>query len=168
MLTQEKLKEHLHYNPETGVWTWIKSPRSKVQVGDTTGHIDVHGYVEIGFLNRIHKAHRLAWIYMTGENPKSDLDHINNIKHDNRWVNLRLATRPQNVYNSKLRSDNTSGYRGVSYKANVKKWCVQVTYKGKRRIKTYDTKEEAIAIYAALAEHIQGDFLHKSNKRKPS
>ena len=89
MISQQQLKELLDYDPETGVFTWIKRRRG-TRFGHSAGR-DSHGYVYIRILGAEYGAHRLAWLYMTG-NPSADqIGHINCIGNDNRWRNLHEA-----------------------------------------------------------------------------
>jgi hypothetical protein len=126
MITQQELKELLHYNPETGIFTRkTKVNRNKV-IGSIAGTVDVHGYVAIAIDGKKYKAHRLAWLYMYGKFPNHCIDHINNITTDNRIVNLRDATLSQNQYNKKLNINNTSGIKGVSWHTQRKKWRVRI------------------------------------------
>jgi len=111
MITQQELKELLHYNPETGIFTRkTKVNRNKV-IGSIAGTTDFHGYVAIAIDGKKYKAHRLAWLYMYGKFPDNCIDHINNITTDNRIVNLRDATLSQNQCNKKINVNNSSGVR---------------------------------------------------------
>ena len=83
MLTQERLKELLHYCPDTGIFTWIK-PKQTTRVGDECGFINDPGYRGIGIDSRPYKSHRLAFLYMLGRLPNKQVDHINQVKSDNR------------------------------------------------------------------------------------
>jgi len=99
MITQDKLKEILDYNQHTGLFTWKKIKKySNRSVGDIAGSLSL-GYVVIGIDKKIYKAHRLAWLYVYGEFPKEQLDHINGNKEDNRICNLREANQSQNNFN---------------------------------------------------------------------
>ena len=92
MITQSELKELLNYDPATGVFTWLVS-RGRVKASSVAGHVHSRGYIVIMVDGRRHLAHRLAFVYMTGTFPDDQVDHINEIKADNRWINLREATR---------------------------------------------------------------------------
>jgi hypothetical protein len=100
-ITAERLRQLLHYDPERGVFTWLSRPAERSWntrfAGTRAGTINGLGYVVIGILGRRYKAHRLAWLYVHGEWPGRELDHINCDKSDNRIANLRPATRSQNI-----------------------------------------------------------------------
>lgn len=124
MITQERLKEIAHYNPDTGIFTRIKRTGNNngCNVGKEMGH-DCHGYKYVAIDFKRYALHRLAWLYMTGEFPKGVIDHINGIKSDNRFSNLRdvcIKINAQN-FHSKQR-DNKCGFLGVHFvkRPNVK------------------------------------------------
>jgi hypothetical protein len=97
-----------------------------------------------------------------GEWPRGNVDHINGIPHDNRISNLRLATQTQNMQNTKLRSDNTSGVKGVYWVKRRRKWSAFISYGGKvRNLGSYATKEEAISVRRAAAERHFGQFVRR-------
>ncbi|MDU4943950.1 MAG: HNH endonuclease [Mixta calida] len=129
-LTQEQLKKILHYDPETGVWTWLVS-RGRIPKGSVAGTIgSVEGYRSISINHHRYRSGRLAFFYMTGRWP-IQVDHINRIRDDDRWVNLREADNSQNNCNRDLQKNNTSGASGVCWAKNKSKWLVQVGVKGK-------------------------------------
>lgn len=89
MITQKELKEILHYDPETGIWTWLVSNSKRVRVGDKAGYLCTHnGYWRIKINGKRYRSNRLAFLYMTGKWPNV-ADHENRIRNDNRWKNLR-------------------------------------------------------------------------------
>src|ERR1700730_6426271 len=103
MLTQERLKELLSYDPETGIFRWIakSSPFSNILIGDIAGSPLAHGYLQIKIDGEQYLQHRLAFLYMLGRLPKGEGEHANLDKADNRWCNLREATRSLNHGNMK-------------------------------------------------------------------
>lgn len=121
-ITATRLRELLHYDPETGLFTW-KVARQGTRAGAFAGALN-HGYLRITIDWRHYPAHRLAWLYMTGEWPADLIDHINLVSDDNRFVNLRQATRAQNMHNSARPRTNTSGVKGVSRYAG--RWKAQI------------------------------------------
>ena len=150
MLTQERLKELFHYNPETGEFTRLQKSCG-VLPGTIAGWTENTGYVRIKIQGKSYVAHRLAWLYMTGELPAKQIDHINLIRSDNRWVNLRSASASENKCNSK---PNAGVYKTPSnrYQSEIKK-------EGKRfYLGTFDTREEAKAAYNAAALRLHGEF----------
>lgn len=160
-LTQARLKELLHYDPDTGEFTWVAQSRPGVRVGDVCGRTSVYGYREIGVEYRLHFAHRLAWLYMTGAWPTSEIDHENRCRSDNRWSNLRLANRVQNSANQGIRVSNSTGLHGVVWDKERGKWRAQIRIGGKKtNLGRFSTAEEAAAAHdrAALAEF--GEFAH--------
>ena len=138
-LTAEKLRSILRYDPETGHFYRYKAS-SKTVAGAKAGFIHRFGYVVIRVDMTVYKAHRLAVLYMTGEWPKNEVDHINGIRHENQWSNLRDATRPEN-------HQNLAGV-GVQYCKQRKKWRARIKSLGKEHhIGRFDTREEAHAAY---------------------
>jgi hypothetical protein len=154
MLTQSRLKELLHYDPETGLFTWLVSTSNCVKVGDVAGSVS-HGYRIIKIDGKKYGAHRLAFLYITGNLPENDTDHINGIRDDNRWCNLREATRAENMQNKAPYKAGTSKYPGVYWHKQRQKWVAQITINGKQKhIGLFETEEEAYSAYcAAKAEH---------------
>lgn len=114
MIAQKRLKELLHYDPESGNFT-RRILKGGQLAGTHAGSIDAYGYICIALDRRTYKAHRLAWLYMYGVWPELDLDHKNENKTDNRIANLREASKKNNTWNvSRPRKDNVSKWRGVS------------------------------------------------------
>ena len=96
-LSQKYLREALHYDPDTGIFTWKVATASCVKVGAEAGCVKNDGYRAIGMGGKSYKAHRLAWLYVHGEWPKEQIDHINHIRTDNRMENLRPASGGENA-----------------------------------------------------------------------
>ncbi|MDH5572343.1 MAG: HNH endonuclease [Gammaproteobacteria bacterium] len=137
MLTQEELKERLFYNEETGVFTYAKSICGGGVPGNVAGYISFSrpgaAYRIISINRRNYGAHRLAFLYVTGEMPKDEVDHINGDGCDNRWVNLRSVSRAENARNQKLSKANKSGVTGVCWSKNHKSWVAQIKSKKRTR-----------------------------------
>lgn len=143
-LNQNRLKELLDYNPDTGVFTW-KVSRGSVRAGSVSKATDTYGYTHIKINRRIYRAHRLAFLYMTGNFPEYEVDHINGVPDDNRWVNLRAVAHIENGKNQKKPNDNTSGFIGVCWNKKNRKWYVQINVDGKRKhVGSYVCKMAAV------------------------
>jgi hypothetical protein len=106
-----------------------------------------------------YRASNLAWLYITGEWPTAGIDHKDQDPTNDRWENLRLADQSQNNANAHLRSDNTSGLRGVNWRPDKKKWRAYVNLHGKQFFCGYfDTREEAKLARDAKASILHGEF----------
>jgi hypothetical protein len=130
-LTAERLRELLEYDPETGIFRWLVVQNNRMKIGQVGGTITDKGYRQIRVDGVKYRAHRLAWLYMTGEWPEHELDHINGIKDGNWWNNLRPSNRVLNLQNQrKARSCNKSGLLGVTTLKNGK-FQARITVYGK-------------------------------------
>lgn len=117
-LELKRLKELLNYDPDTGAFTW-KVSKGTVSAGSVAGRFNDEGYISIKIDSKEMKAHRLAWLYVHGNMPEDQIDHINGKRNDNRILNLRLVTYSENQQNLRAaRSDNKTGYLGVSRSRN--------------------------------------------------
>jgi hypothetical protein len=160
-LTQERLKQVLHYDPLTGEFTRLTDGGGK-KAGDPAG-CKKRKYIVISVDDKIYRAHLLAWLYMKGEWPKPFLDHKDLNKHSNIFENLREATKSQNQANIGLIATNASGLKGVSrYRAGEsygKPWQASIGSNGKsKHLGHFASKEEAHAAYCAAAQEIFGEF----------
>lgn len=130
MITQEILKDLFDYNPETGVFKHIKARRG-VKQWSIAGTLCHTNYINISANGKIYQAHRLAWLYVYGEFPNKQIDHINGNGSDNRIANLRLATMNENQFNKKLAKNNTSGVKGITWDKYKKKWKAYIGFNNK-------------------------------------
>lgn len=150
-MNQTRLHELLHYTPETGVFIWRRS-RHGVTQGQIAGCVGRYGYWSITLDQKRYLAHRLAWLYVHGKWPAECIDHINRVRTDNRLINLREATRAQNLQNISLDRRNKSGVRGVSFDHINKKWRASISVNGKaKNLGRYLSIESAAAAYAQAA-----------------
>jgi len=153
MLTQEKLKERLHYDPLTGDFTWKAIRCTRMRDGSVAGGKNGGGYVHIKINGKKHYAHRLAWLYTHGSFPENHIDHINGNTSDNRIENLREATQSQNAMNRIIRVDNKSGFKGVHFDKGAGKYKAQIMINGKRVcLGLFDCPKKASGAYAAAAD----------------
>lgn len=166
ILTQERLKELLNYDPATGVFTWLKPVNrySMVKPGDRAGCLHKRGYIHIKVDGDCYKAHRLAWLYVHGRWPEPSIDHINRDKADNRLVNLRETDQLGNMQNKGAYRSNTSGYTGVSWNKQRQAWTAQIQFNRKNKhLGVFATPEQAFEAYqlaklAKLATHAAADI----------
>lgn len=151
-LDAEVVRRILDYDPETGAFTWLYRPDGRRKwntryAGKPAGGVRPCGYVAIRFLEHSWYAHRIAWLWMTGEFPKGEVDHKNRIKSDNRWSNLREAAPSQNQCNKHLPLSK-SGFRGVAYHSPTNKWNARIKVNGRAKSLGYFySPEEAAAAY---------------------
>ena len=146
------IQNNLVYFPETGEIFWkMKGPnRKKGPVGTLTSR----GYLRVAINKKAIFLHRAAWVLMTGNYPPEFIDHINRDKTDNRWSNLRSASRSENAWNAKLSSRNTSGVKGLSYNKKTGLWRAQIC----RVSKHFKSKESAVNHINQERRSIHGDF----------
>lgn len=164
MLTQEFLKEVLCYDEFTGYFIWLKSHqkiKSGMRAGSVSESYSGKKYIRIAISSKRYLAHRLAFLYMTGNFPHDDVDHISGDGTDNRWANLSHATRTQNGRNQRLFSTNTSGVMGVSWYKRYGKWCAKIGIDGKDICLGYFDKLEDAAAARKEAEIKYG--FHKNH-----
>lgn len=149
MLTAERLREVLHYEPETGAFTWLVRSGGRSTVGSRAGYVDPStGYWKLRVAGRNHYAHRLAFIYMTGSAPTEQVDHINRDRADNKWTNLREADRSLNMRNTGASRRNKLGVKGVQ-QVSASSFRASIYRDGKtHRLGCFPTIEQAAAAYA--------------------
>jgi hypothetical protein len=156
-LTQLELHQALSYDPGTGIFTWVEPAAARTKPGDRAGYEKKGtGYRYIKINSRAHAEHRLAWLYMTGMWPLFEIDHRNRVHSDNRFDNLRPATRKQNCENREARKGALSGFRGVSWSNN--KWHAVIMHFGVQKSLGHfsdieDAKKARLAAEAELFTH---------------
>lgn len=154
ILTAQKLREVLNYDPETGIFTRKVRLAQRHQVGDradfeVTGG-NLKGYRRVSLFSQRYLAHRLAWLYVYGKWPEQHIDHINGDRADNRIKNLREADDQLNIENQRrARADAvTSKYLGVHFDRPTKKWRARIQHKGKSiHVGMFDCEHAAFAAY---------------------
>lgn len=162
MVSLTRLKKLLSYEPHTGIFRWIAAP-SKVCHSDFVGRIagtkSRRGYVVIRVDGGFYKAHRLAWFYVTGAWPKEDIDHKNSDKGDNRFQNLREATRQENNRSKPPQRNSRSGVTGIGWRKRERKWLARITVDKKHRyLGLFHDKQAAIRARRDAEIELFGDF----------
>lgn len=160
-LTAAQLRDVLDYDPETGIFRWKEGGRGKVKAGAIAGspcHNRGYRLMCVNYTRFL--AHRLAWLYVHGEWPSGEVDHINGRTDDNSIGNLRVVTRLQNTWNSATRSHNVFGMRNIRPKG--RKFLVGFSQNKKRIFhKSYPSLEAAIAARDSMAVSLYGEFATK-------
>ena len=150
-----EIRDYLSYDPDTGIFRWIKKPSNAIQIGSVAGNIpDNRGYREIRFRRRRYYAHRLAWWFVHGEMPP-EIDHRFGVEVGDQIKNLRVATHTENMQNSKPHIGSVSRFKGVSLDRRDGRWRVQImANKRQHCIGQFGTEEEAARIDQVLNESI--------------
>lgn len=155
ILSAARLRELLHYCPETGVFLWKVWRGGPAVAGSVAGGTDSKGYRQIKLDMRLYLAHRLAWLYVHGEFPSGHLDHVDRNPQNNSIANLRQCTHAENHQNTGVRADNTSGVTGVSFNKESAKWLAYINKGGrKHRLGLFETLEEAVAVRVAAKSEV--------------
>lgn len=171
-MTSEEVKSLLHYDPETGRLTWLRREGDSQGIkyfntrfsGKEAGRMDKYGYRAIIIQGKDYLAHRLAWLYVHGEWPENEIDHINGIRDDNRIQNLRSVTHRVNARNLATPKNNTSGRIGVSWNRRDGKWAARIKNQGRLIYLGYfDSFEDACT--AREAAEVEFGF-HPNHGRK--
>ena len=169
MITPERLRELLRYDPETGEFTWrVKRPGTRGE-GSVAGCICRNRaglkYRYIALDGRLYLAHRLAWFFVHRLWPRQQIDHADGDGLNNRIANLREASLAENARNRRAPTSNTSGFKGVSWVPKDKRWRAQIWVNGRNRhLGCFDDPAKAHAAYVAAASELHGDFANTEVK----
>ena len=165
-VTHDELKQLLHYDPETGHFTWLQDRGGYRCRGMKAGHRNTKGYIQISLgyedgKKVRHRAHRLAWLYMTGASPDHEVDHLNGVRDDNRWSNLRAASSGENNRNRCGLVGTSSGIKGVHQSKG--RWICQCQTNGKRvTMGPFDDLELAEFVIQEYRTSHHGEFARHS------
>jgi len=156
MITQTYIISRLSYDPKTGIFTWINGPRS----GKRAGCLLQHGYRNININGKSYGEHRLAWLYVNGEMPTNNIDHINGVPSDNRIENLRECSQSQNKQNARPKT----GYlKGAFFDKSKGKCRASIGPRGSvRYLGVFESQDQAHEAYALAAKQMYGEFARTS------
>lgn len=154
-MTQNELKQLLHYEPSTGIFTWLQS-KGKVKAGTIVGSKQKYGHLAVKINGKNYYLHRLAWLYVYGKFPDYMIDHINGIANDNKIDNLRDVSNKVNQHNQKNAHINSnSGLLGASWNTKNKAWKAQIKHNGQViYIGLYKTAELAHNAYINVKKEL--------------
>lgn len=156
-VTAERLREVLHYDQDTGVFTWLKPPTSRRQLTGQAAGCWSGKYRVIGVDGTLYRAHRLAWLHVTGKWPAHGLDHRDGDGGNNKWSNLREASTSEN--NRNRRGHGVVSLKGVSRFVRGSRFRAHIRVNGKGyHLGSFGTAEEAHAAYCAAAARLHGEF----------
>lgn len=160
MIPVSELRDNFRYDPETGKITSAKDTGCKKQwkAGRVVGTISDEGYLTVSLSRKNYKAHRVAWALTTGSWPSLELDHINGVKDDNRWCNLREAMHHQNMANGKKPRSNKSGYKGV-LRISKSSWSAAIRVRGRSHyLGSFGCPTAAFIARVARLKELHGEF----------
>lgn len=162
-ITPEMVRELLDYDSDTGVLTWRVDRGHFPCAGMPAGGRSSHGRINVKLDGRLIAAHRIIWAHVTGAWPIDEIDHRDGNPGNNRFANLREATRPQNCQNTRfVRRNSSSGHKGVSYRKECGKWRARIAVNGKHIVLgVFASKDEAIAAYCAASAELHGEFARR-------
>lgn len=163
IITAERARELFHYDPESGVLTRKIRTAQRVQVGDAVGSLRKDGRLAVCVDYKKYLVHDLIWLWVTGEWPSPEPDHQDMNGSNNRWSNLRLATKSQNGANRKMQPNNRVGLKGVGWHKTMKKYRARLM-KHKREIfvEYFDCPAAAHLAYIVAADIHFGEFARSS------
>lgn len=160
-ITAERLKKLVSYDPDTG--EFIRIARVKgARIGRVAGHIKDNGYIHFSVDGKKYGAHRLAWLYMTGDIPSGDIDHIDGNRANNKFSNLRCVDRSTNLENSRrAKSHNRgSGLLGAYLIKRTGRYHSKITVRGRSvSLGCFDTAQQAHEAYMAAKESLHTGYV---------
>lgn len=155
MVNSDKLNEYLKYDPETGYLTWIKKPNKKIGINARAGYLHKSGYRQLNFLGKTYPEHRIIWCMVNGEFPKGQIDHINHIRDDNRFSNLREVSHAENARNRTKSKTSRVKEVGIWYCKRRKRYIAEITFNNKKVFqRSFENVEDAITARQAKAKEL--------------
>lgn len=167
--SQKYLSELFTYDPMSGILTWKTRPRQHFisykgwavwnanNAGNRAGNLRPNGYRRVLVDGVSFPEHRIIWKLVLAVDPPETIDHVDRNPSNNKWSNLRTANHTEQKWNMRIRTDNTSGYRGVSRSGN--RWLARMF---NRHLGCFATREEASAVYENIARKLHGKFYRET------
>lgn len=162
-----RIPDYLAYESDSGDFIRLKASNNRNKVGEVAGSVNREGYVRITMFGMGFQAHRLAFYFMTGKLPPDDVevDHINGIRNENSWNNLRLVSHAINMQNSRKPERNTSGSQGVSLNPRNGKWVARISLSGKSIfLGEFREKDKAIQCYLEAKKKFHPGYIEFKGK----
>lgn len=169
--SQAILNEYFRYDKVSGKLFWRVGTefrpgytrRNEKEAGSRM-YPDENSYMALRLKQKAFMVHRIIWCLVTGKDPEElEIDHIDGIKDNNKWDNLRLATHDNNNQNTKIQSNNSSGFKGVAWHKQRQCWRAYVSVGPRGSSKqislglhrTAEAASEAVRVYR---EQLHGEF----------
>lgn len=158
--SDELLKRLFAYNRRTGIVRWrVHLDHTSTYPGKVITSCTKNGYLRVQIYRSSYRLHLIIWKMVTGVDPVSEIDHRDLDRKNNRWRNLREATRSQNAANMGITSRNTSGFKGVSFYRPSGLWRATIRKDGRLHfLGDFDTPQEAHAAYVIKANELYGEY----------
>ncbi len=157
-LTEEYIRSILSYDSKKGNLKWEET-RGSIKAGRIAGSRHHTGYIDIKIDRKMYRAHRIAWLLMTGKWPKDQIDHRDGDRSNNKWDNLREADYNKNSHNQSMAKNNASGYKGVYLAKGYEKWVAQIRVNYKKiHLGYFGDKESAAKAYNEAALNYFKEF----------
>lgn len=154
-ITQDLVKELLDYREGKLYWR-VNRGKNKIKGKEAGGRTNKLGYARVGINNCVYQSHRVIWLWHYGQWPENKIDHIDQDKLNNRIENLRDVTQAENTKNQRITTRNNSGYIGVSWSRENKKWNAYIKLNKKKIHLGYFINKEDAASIAYAARHQLG------------
>lgn len=162
--TADFVRNILQYDPTTGVFRWrersdVRASWNPQFAGKRAGSIGSTGYLKVSINDQTFLGHRLAWLIMTGAWPAHEIDHKDGNPANNRWDNLRRATRQQNQQNRRRHKSNKSGFKGVYKNSSGNTWAAQIYDLGRKiHVGNFPSAQAAHKAYCDASHRCYGEF----------
>jgi hypothetical protein len=164
MITQERVRHLFNYLPDAGQLIRLVRTSNRVHIGDDAGSASHRGYRKVHVDGKRYYEHCVIWLWMTGEWPRDQIDHIDMDASNNRWGNLREASQTENNANTHIHIDNTSGVKGVYFDKERNLWAAQLHIHRKHIfLGRFNSRNAAHEAYKDGARRYFGDFCRVTN-----